>query len=62
MLDLQNPNYDKHVSPNSKLKTVVDRSYQFGIPQLWNELLLDLHSVKSLKTLRSNLKLKFLFT
>ena len=51
-----------YVSPNSKLKTVGDGSYQFGIPQLWNELPLILHCVKSLKFLKSNLKLKFLFT
>ena len=38
------------VPPNSKLKTVGDRSYRVSIPQLWNELPLNLRCVESLNS------------
>ena len=47
------------VPPNSKLKTVGDRSYRVGIPQLWNELPLNLRCVKSLNSFKKQLKTHF---
>ena len=41
------------VPPNSKLKTVGDRSYPVGVPKLWNELPLNLRCVKSLNSFKT---------
>ena len=53
------------VPPNSKLKTIGDRSYRVGIPKLWNELPLNLRCVESLNLFKKQLKthiFKFHFT
>ena len=47
------------VPPNSKIKTVGDRSYRVGIPQLWNELPLNLRCVKSLNSFKKKRKTHF---
>ena len=47
------------VPPNSKLKTVSDRSHRVGIPQLWNQLPLNLRCFESLNLFKKQIKTHF---
>ena len=44
------------IPPNSKLKTVGDRSYRVGMPELWNKLPTTLRSIESLNSFKKQLK------
>ena len=44
------------IPPNSKLKTVGDKSYRVGMPELWNKLPTTLRSIESLNSFKKQLK------